>query len=134
MGNNMSEHKYQYRAQCTNVVDGDTIDVTLDLGLHLTSTQRVRILGVNCPELHAKDHIVRYTALAAKEYTQEILTELTEVAHDTGNDWPFIITTTKSDSFGRYLATVSSVDFPEWDLGAALIANGHAVPFMVGKP
>jgi micrococcal nuclease len=134
MGNNMTEHKYQYRAQCTNVVDGDTIDVTLDLGLHLTSTQRVRILGVNCPELHAKDTQTRLLAQDAKVYTEEILTELHEVAHDTGNDWPFIITTTKSDSFGRYLATVSSVDFPEWDLGAALIANGHAVAFMVGKP
>lgn len=130
----MSNHKYQYRARCTNVVDGDTIDVVLDLGLHLTSTQRLRILGVNCPELHSPSPQVRLLAQDAKEYTRATLEHFQNFATDVANNWPLVITTTRSDSFGRYLATVSSVDFPEFDLSGALVTNGYAVPFMVDKP
>ena len=41
---------YEYAARCTNIVDGDTIDLLVDLGFGIHSQQRVRLLGINCPE------------------------------------------------------------------------------------
>ena len=42
---------YAYRGLVTRVIDGDTIEVAVDLGMRITRTVRVRILGLNAPEL-----------------------------------------------------------------------------------
>jgi micrococcal nuclease len=41
---------YQYKAKVLNIVDGDTIDVTIDLGLQIYSNQRIRLYGIDTPE------------------------------------------------------------------------------------
>lgn len=43
---------YCYRATCWKVIDGDTLELDIDLGLHVFSRQRVRLLGLNTPEIH----------------------------------------------------------------------------------
>ena len=45
-------------ASVDRVVDGDTIDITINLGFDLTIKQRVRVAGVDTPEKRTKDHIV----------------------------------------------------------------------------
>ena len=122
----MTPHKYTYPARCTNVIDGDTIDVTLDLGLHLTSTQRVRLLGVNCPELHAADPEVRTAAINALDYTR---TTIDEWQDNTTLKFPLLVTTTKTDAFGRWLADVESAMFHTDTLSNELLTAGHAVPY-----
>ena len=52
----MSENNlFHYRSRVTRVVDGDTIDVELDLGFNIKLSERVRFVGVNAPESRTRD-------------------------------------------------------------------------------
>jgi micrococcal nuclease len=86
---------YEYRAIIVNVVDGDTVDAVVDAGFKVTTTQRLRLLGVDTAELTAKDPVERAKAQEAKLFVIEQLLNKT-----------VRIKTEKADSFGRYLATI----------------------------
>ena len=47
---NIKNQLYTFKATCTNVVDGDTIDIDLDLGFETFAKRRVRLLNVDTPE------------------------------------------------------------------------------------
>lgn len=116
---------YTYKADIVNVVDGDTVDARIhanaDVGFNLkfdlAFIERLRLLGVNCPEVHGA---TRAAGLAAKAFTTARLLGKTVT-----------IRTEKGDSFDRWLASVTLDDGT--DFSAALIDAGHAVPFMVGR-
>lgn len=82
---------YIYNAVVMRVIDGDTIDVLVDLGFRICHQQRLRLLGINAPEMHGEE---REKAQAAKDYLSKL----------TGKN--IRIETQKADSFGRYLAYV----------------------------
>jgi micrococcal nuclease len=42
---------YHYQATCDYVVDGDTVDLSIDLGLFIQRTERIRLYGINAPEM-----------------------------------------------------------------------------------
>lgn len=86
---------YIYKAKITNIVDGDTFDAVVDVGFKMTTVQRLRLLGVNTAEVNSKVESERQLALEAKQYGIDNLLNK-EV----------IINTAKSDSFGRYLASI----------------------------
>lgn len=44
---------YEYNCTVTKVTDGDTVDVSIDLGFGITKMERVRLYGINAPELHS---------------------------------------------------------------------------------
>jgi micrococcal nuclease len=86
---------YIFRGKSLNVVDGDTIDVQMDLGFGLSTTQRLRFWGVDTPEKNARNPHERDRAYAAMEFTAQMVE---------GKD--LMIQTYKTDVFGRYLAKV----------------------------
>ena len=96
----------RYRARCTRVVDGDTLDVTVDLGFHLSATMRLRLWGIDTAEMNDKDPAMRKQAQDAKSFTTTV------VQSPTGStEWPIKIETLKdTDSFGRWLAKVWYLD------------------------
>lgn len=101
---------YQFNAFCTNVVDGDTADLVIDVGFKLTTTQRVRFLSINTPERGQRGY------QEAKDFViSKIL------------DKDLVVETYKSDNFGRYLAviTVDGVN-----LNNLLLSEGLAVPYV----
>lgn len=108
---------YEYTGKVLNVVDGDTIDVAIDVGFTLTTTHRLRLLGINCPEVHGES---RAAGLAASAYVRSELLGRT-----------IRLRTEKSDDFGRYLARIYVGDV---DFNQSLVDKGYAVPYMVGKP
>ena len=111
-----------YRARALHVVDGDTLDIELDQGLHAYRMERLRLLGVNTPELKGA---TREAGLAAKGYVAAWL----EAAHvDPANEWPLVLQTARGDAFGRYLAYVWRVSDGSC-LNDALLYAGHAVVF-----
>lgn len=113
-----------YRARCTKVVDGDTIDVVVDLGFHLTATMRLRLWGVNTPEMHAKDLDDRVRARAASQYVSDRLRP------GESEEWTLQIVTLKDpDAFGRWLAKVYYAD-SQVSLNEQLISDGHAVEYV----
>ena len=43
----VGEHLYTYKAKCTKVIDGDTLDIVIDFGFNTYGKRRVRLLGVD---------------------------------------------------------------------------------------
>ena len=123
------EAPWLFPAKCVNVVDGDTIDVVLDVGFHATRTERLRLLGVNAPELHGPTH---EAGQAAKDFTSKQIATWQAAFAGVQVDWPLMVATRKTDVFGRYLARVwpaSAVSADDPDLSALLLASGNAVVF-----
>lgn len=108
---------YTYQARLLHVVDGDTVDLEVDLGFYLRSSLRFRLLGVDTPELRAQG----LEGEQAKQFVEEWFN-----SRDIG-EWPFTIQTSKTDSFGRWLATVQ--DDSGESLAEALLAAGHATVY-----
>ena len=117
-----------YRGRCLRVIDGDTIDVQLDCGLHIVRYERLRLARINTPELHAPDAAVRAKAQAAADKTKSLLLATGEVA----KDWPLKIVTSKDDAFGRWLAevTIKLPDGSELNINDELLKGGFAVPYV----
>lgn len=109
----LSTALHNYEATVVNVVDGDTVDADVALGFHLTARLRLRLLGVNCPEMRGP---TRQAGIAARMFVFDNLFGKEVIIH-----------TEKADDFGRYLAriTLDGVDF-----NRRLIDEGFAVPFM----
>ena len=115
-----SSHRYLYRATVLNVVDGDTIDVEVDLGFSLRATHRLRLLGINTAEMHADASKERELAKTAKEETAKLVGK------------KVMIETEKTDSFGRYLATIF-VDGEKQSFNDLMIKKGLAIPYKRDK-
>jgi endonuclease YncB( thermonuclease family) len=110
------------------VIDGDTLDGEWRIWADTHRTGRLRLLGVNTPELHprtgttAEREAEKAAALAAKAYVETTLAGAKAVTMTT--DWA-------ADSFGRILAGVLYRDAAgvEHDLAQDLLSTGHARPF-----
>lgn len=94
--NNQMGPDYTYRARIRKVVDGDTVDVDIDLGFNTwMMNQRLRLAGIDTPELRGTE---KTAGLEVKAYVQEVF-----------NNYPKVIIETKKDSkgmYGRWIATI----------------------------
>jgi micrococcal nuclease len=100
---------YEYRAKCRNVVDGDTVDLIVDLGFYMSAALRFRLQGINAPE---KWHVGGGDATAWLE--QQSL----------GRE--FAIRTEKADSFGRWVCLIKR-DEDEETVNKRMVDEGHAL-------
>jgi micrococcal nuclease len=113
---------YEYRVKINRVVDGDTVDVDIDLGFGVwLHTERVRIMGIDTPESRTSDKVEKVFGLAAKHRLQELLGEqavLKTTIDKTGED--------AKGKFGRILG-----DFIVGDstVSKILVEEGHAVAY-----
>lgn len=108
---------YEYAARALTVIDGDTLDVDVDLGFNIHSKQRIRLLGVNCPEhgTLAGDNATAYT-------NQWIAQNGPALTIQTVKD--------RREKFGRLLARVIAASRA---LNDDLVTDGHAVAYDGGK-
>ncbi len=110
---------YEYRVKkVLKVVDGDTIDVDIDLGFNVSYTQRVRLAGIDTPESRTTDLKEKALGLEVKEYLKHSL----EGAEDV------VIQTEKPDSsekYGRILGWLFIND-EEVSLNEKMINDGYA--------
>ena len=82
------------------MVDGDTLDVLIDLGFNIHHKVRVRLYGLNAPESRTKDLAEKEMGLKAKSFTQDWTTRHQVV---------FLKTIAgKDDKYGRVLAQIYS--------------------------
>ena len=113
---------YEYKAKVVKIVDGDTVDVDIDLGFGVTlKDERVRIMGIDTPESRTSDKVEKVFGLAAKERVKQLIekdTVLKTFAAKDGEDM--------KGKFGRILG-----DFIIGDkmLTEILIEEGHAVKY-----
>lgn len=90
---------WTYRARVERIIDGDTIDVTIDLGFRIEHTIRLRLAGVNTPEVRGEE---RQAGLAAKAFVEDWI----EIAEDEDELWPIRVETAKTGKYGRWIAVV----------------------------
>ena len=108
---------YVFNATVLKIIDGDTIDVDVDLGWNISVVnQRIRLFGVDCPESRTRDLEEKKYGLLAKEFVQEFLPIGSQV----------LLRTHEKGKYGRYLG-----DFKRYDkwLCAELIRHYHAVEY-----
>ena len=104
------------------VVDGDTIDVLIDLGFDILFASRVRLAGIDTPESRTKDLNEKALGLEAKEYLKKALKDAKSV----------IMKTEKMDSsekYGRILGWVY-VDGNTVSLNDMMINDGYAWSYL----
>jgi len=110
---------YEYHVKkVTNVVDGDTIDVEIDLGFDISFSSRVRLAGIDTPESRTTDKAEKVLGLEAKEYVKSKIKDAKEV----------IIKTEKMDSsekYGRILGWLF-LDGSKVSVNEQMIAEGYA--------
>ena len=64
----LGERMYYYKIELLRVVDGDTVDVRIDLGFNVWHKCRVRLMGINAPESRTRDKEEKKRGLAAKQW------------------------------------------------------------------
>jgi len=114
---------YEYRVkQVLKIVDGDTIDVDIDLGFDISFTSRVRLAGIDTPESRTTDKKEKTLGLEVKQRLKDVLSKSSSV----------VIRTEKPDStekYGRILGWLF-IDGAEKSVNEALIADGYAWGYM----
>ena len=114
---------YEYRVKkVLKVVDGDTIDVDIDLGFDISYTQRVRLAGIDTPESRTTDKKEKALGLEVKDRLKKAIDAATNV----------VIKTEKPDSsekYGRILGWVF-LDDNKISINQTLIDEGYAWGYM----
>ena len=107
-----------YVKSVDNVVDGDTIDVVIDLGFDILFQSRVRLAGIDTPESRTSDKAEKVLGLEAKEYLKKHIKAAKTVT----------IRTEKMDSsekYGRILGWVY-LDGESESINNKMIKDGYA--------
>lgn len=102
---------YQYKATVLKIVDGDTVDVLIDLGFGAALKQRVRLAGLNAPERFSEEGKASTAALS------NIIPIGSKVVLESQKPSP-------KDKYGRYLATIH---IGNANANQAMTDGGHAV-------
>lgn len=109
---------YTYNVTVTRVVDGDTVDVDIDLGFGMTyKKQRVRMMGIDTPESRTRNLEEKFYGKQSKYHLEGILENknVKLVSHDKGK-------------FGRILGELF-IDDNEISVNQQMINDYHAVPY-----
>jgi micrococcal nuclease len=109
---------YRYKVEVTRVVDGDTVDVDIDLGFGMVyKKQRVRMMGIDTPESRTRNLEEKYYGKLSKAHLQQILSEgnIQLLSHDKGK-------------FGRILGELF-IGESVYSINQQMIDEHHAVPY-----
>ncbi len=114
---------YQYRCKVVKIIDGDTVDVDIDLGFGVwLHKERVRLYGIDTPESRTRDLEEKKYGLAAKQF-------LTNMLNDDGG----IVLKTHKDAegkFGRILGELwRTTNYADKSINEYLIEKHHAVAY-----
>ena len=114
---------YEYKCKVNKVIDGDTVDVDIDLGFGVVLTdERVRIMGIDTPESRTRDKVEKLFGLASKKRLKELLAKYcvlkTEI-NKNGEDM--------KGKFGRVLGDFVAADGRM--ITDILIEEGYAVAY-----
>ena len=109
---------YEYECTIRRVVDGDTIDVDVDLGFGTwRCSERIRLYGVDTPECRTRDAEEKAAGLLAKKFVEDAL-------HVGGT---YMLQTKEKGKFGRFLGVIFIQGSAS--INAALISENLAVPY-----
>ena len=107
---------YEYKARVHRIIDGDTVDVVIDLGFEMTTRQRIRLYGINTPETRTRDLEEKARGKAAKARLYDLIN---------GCNREIIIKTKKRGKYGRILGSLLHPDTRQ-DFNKTQLKEGHA--------
>ena len=112
---------YEYRVKnILKVVDGDTIDVDIDLGFNISYTQRVRLAGIDTPESRTTDKFEKKLGMESKEWLKNALSHKKTI----------VIRTEKPDSSEKYGRILGWLFVDDVNLNNAMIDQRYAWSYM----
>ena len=118
------ELMYEYRASLVKIVDGDTIDVDLDLGFAVVlKKQRIRLYGINTPESRTRDLEQKKYGLAAKERLKNLLEEADQIIVKTEID---------KKARGKYGRSLGTIYVGSTNINNLMVDEGHAIVYHGG--
>jgi len=109
---------YQYRAIIQKVIDGDTMEVNIDLGLTIwVQKEKIRLFGVDTPEVYGikKGSVEWELGNKSSEFVKSIANEKPEIIIETIKD--------QKEKFGRYLGIVYVQINPDELVGLSDVRN-----------
>ena len=118
---------FEYFCKIDRVVDGDTVDVIVDLGFDIHHKARVRMMGIDTPESRTRNKEEKVLGLQSKQRLKELLK---------GRKIQLVCSKEGKGKFGRILADIISIDKKtgEWiNVNNQLIEEGHARPYFGGS-
>ena len=98
------------------IVDGDTIDISIDLGFDLTKKERVRLAGIDTPETRTKNPKEKEMGYQATEFLEMHLMESSKLT----------VRTEKDGKFGRMLGWLYKSDKDTMSINQIMIDKGYA--------
>tara|TARA_R110000782_G_scaffold133204_3_gene225545 strand:+ start:913 stop:1353 length:441 start_codon:yes stop_codon:yes gene_type:complete len=120
---------YEYKCNIVKVIDGDTVDIDIDLGFGMWMLdERVRIMGIDTPESRTRDLVEKKFGLAAKKRLKELLGKSAVLATQVNKNGEDM-----KGKFGRILGDFNVYDATtdSWrKSGEVLISEGHAVAYL----
>jgi len=109
---------YSYYGKAHKVIDGDTVEIIVDVGFTISVRERFRLLGINAPEMKGP---TAEAGEAARAFLASLIEgrEITVASHG-------------RDKYGRWLAVllVDDVSDERVNVNQMMVAKGHAVRYM----
>ena len=110
---------YEYKCKVTRVVDGDTVDIDIDLGFGVwVHKERVRIYGIDTPESRTRDKVEKRFGLLAKEFVKGFV-----------KGSSVILRTQKYDAKGKFGRILGDIIVDDKSLSETMIQEHHAVAY-----
>jgi len=110
---------YEYSCKVERVVDGDTVDVMLDLGFDILYNCRVRLFGIDTPESRTRNLDEKARGKMASAFLKEAIDNGTKV----------VIQTKLKDSRGKFGRVLGNVVVDGKNINQSMIENYHAVAY-----
>jgi micrococcal nuclease len=115
---------YEYRCKVVRVIDGDTVDVDVDLGFGVwLKKERVRMFGIDTPESRTRDLEEKKYGLAAKKFLENMLDDEGGIVLRTHKD--------QTGKFGRILGELwRTTNYADQSINNYMIDKHHAVMYL----
>ena len=108
---------YEYSCQVKRVVDGDTVDVVIDLGFDIAYASRVRLYGIDTPESRTRDKDEKARGLISKDFLKSWL--------DKGD----VVIRTRKDKKGKFGRVLGEMVVDNININELMIEEHHAVKY-----
>jgi micrococcal nuclease len=116
--------EYKYNVKIKKVIDGDTVDVDIDLGFGVwLHKERVRIMGIDTPESRTRDKVEKLFGLASKQKLKDLL-PLSSMQ---------ILVVEEYDAKGKFGRILGDFEIEDKRVTDILIEEGHAVAYFGGS-
>jgi|TARA_R110000803_G_C11865025_1_gene307671 micrococcal nuclease len=109
---------YLYSAKLIRVIDGDTVDASIDLGFDVWVKKRIRLYGIDTPETRTRDLEEKKAGIAAKERLEALM-------NDCGG-----VFTLQSHGVGKYGRCLGTLLIDEVNINELLVIEGLAKEYM----